>query len=236
MTGILKGEWKTFLYKFMIAYVLSMTGCGIAGMILLKLILLLDPQSTYIYFATFITMYAAVLIAFVFLGKLINTRFTLLVSFGKKRSSVIWYNIAMCFIMAVLLYAGTMIIYFTERGLYPLIYPDRLLEAGFSFGFMVKYGLVIYIFVSLVICFFYVISLKFGGKVFVIFYLTAMILVLVLPRLKYVNITVVDSVLSAVLRLIVSIPAAGWTIIGIIVSAILTGVSYNILNKYDVKY
>lgn len=236
MIDVLKKEWQLYLRNWLLKLLISMAAGGLFGVAALIIIMHVDKTSTYIYLGTVCSMYVAGFFAFLFLAGLVNTRFGLLVSFGQKRSSVIWYSVAASVLMSIVLYVVTMIIYLLEKKWYPVVYAGRRLEEGFSLSFLFKYGLLVFVLIAVFLWMLYVVSLKIGGKIFAVIYLIAMAVILLIPRLEDMGIRGMDTFLGKVFRFLISISSTGWVMTGIITGAIFVGLGYNSLKRYDVRY
>lgn len=236
MFDILKKEWKVYLNKNLLMMLLFMMLGGIVGIGALKLILFLEPESTYIYLGTIISIYVAGIYMFVIMAGVINTRLNLIISFGGKRSSVIWYSVAVTVLTALVSYVLTMIIFFLEKNIYSLVYASNGLEVGFGMGILVKYGLLIYVFVAILLWFLYALSLRYGGKCFAIAYLAFMAILMVVPRLAHANVKAVTSMLSVLAKIFMSITVAGWIAAGIVASVLMVISGFKVLKGYDVRY
>lgn len=228
-------EGKLFLYKNFLIMTGVMFLSGIAGAIILKIIMSLDMESTYINLGTLVSMYVA-FILMIFYSTQVNLRFTLLVAFGQKRSNVIAYSILGSVITGILLSAITYIVYTLENIAYPYIYKNNILDLEFKMSAIMPYIIAIFVFVSVIIWFMMILGIKYGQKVFLIIYGVVFGGILVIPKLPFID-TIFKSIgIEKILKMILSISSARWIIFGVICSAIFIAIGYNILKKFDVRY
>lgn len=237
MLDIFRGEWKLFLKKWLMILLIASVCAVAAGFILIKVVLIFEPDATYIHAGTIFMLYVAVLYSMIFMGNLANARFNLLVSFGKKRSGIINYTIITSLVLAVLIWGITLLVNIFERIMYPVFFKGNELEHDFiSFTFFEKYGLVIMVFALSTFWFVCALMRRFGGQIIAWIYLVIMAGVVVYTKFDLGGYVSGNSIASTIAGFFAGIPAIGWVCMALLLSAIFIVIGYNILRKYDLKF
>lgn len=237
MLDIYKGEWKLFLKKWLLIFLLASVCSIAAGFILVAIVLHFDGESTYIYAGTFFMLYVAILFGLFFMGNITNARFNLLVSFGKKRSDIAKYTIITSVTFAVILWVVAVLINTFEKWLYPLAFKASVLDPHFmDFSFLYKYGLFVTLFVMCLVWFVCTLMKKFGAHIIAWVYLAFGFGVLVFTKLDLGTYMAENSIASVIAGFFAGFTPIGWIGLGAILSAIFIVTGYNILRRFDVKF
>lgn len=237
MLDIYKGEWKLFLKKWLLILLFAAVCSVVAGFLLVSIVLYFDATSTYIYAGTFFMLYVTILFSLIFMGNITNTRFNLLVSFGKKRSDIAKYTIITSVALAVILWIVSVLINIFEKWLYPLVFANNVIDTDFwNFSFLYKYGLVLIVFLMCVVWFICTLMKKFGAQIIAWVYLIFGAGILIYTKFNLGEYLAGNSVASAIAGFFAGFTPVGWISLAVILSAIFIVTGYNILRRFDVKF
>lgn len=236
MPDILKKEWKLSLCKWVAAVFIVMACSLLAGMILVRIVLGISAENTYIYLGTIMGFYSLAITYFVFVTNLFNVRFRLMVSFGSRRNSVIAYLAAAACAGGILMYGCSMMMYLVEKNLYPVLYPQFCREKGFSLSALPRYGLLIYLLLAIAIWFLFILVSWMGEKVFVIACMVFAACCFLFSKAIQMNLEPVKNSFGILARMILSIPEKGWIGLGVASCVIMIGLGCVLLRRYDFKY
>ncbi len=236
MLEILKKEWKLSLSKWVTA-ILIVTGCSLlAGMILIRIVLGINAENTYIYLGTIMGFYSLAITYLAFIANLFNVRFRLMVSFGSRRNGSIAYLAVAACAVGILLYGCSMIMYLAEKNLYPALYPQFCREKGFSLSALPRYGLLIYLLSAIAIWFLFVLALWMGEKVFGIACMVFAACCFLFSKAIQMDFEPVKNAFGGLARMLLAIPEKGWIGLGIASCFIMIGLGCVLLRRYDFRY
>lgn len=234
MLDILKKEWNLVIKKWMgmsaIALLCSLLiGCGIVCIVMTVV-----GENEFICLGTVFSLYVSGVILFLFVTTLFNTRFSLLVSLGQKRSFVVKYMIFTTCAITVFTYGLTMIVYFIEKALYPLLFVNSMHAEGFSLDILIQYGLFLYFVIVAGMWVLYIFVMKFGEQIFAIACMAFVAVVVLLERIIEADNGRLSALSAKSEQFWESITATGWVITGIVFIICSLTVGYGVMKKHNI--
>lgn len=225
-------EWNLYLKKQFIKYICALLLGGAAGFLLVKLVCMLDADSTYIYGASIFAMIFAGTWTFV-IGNVLQTHFLLGVSMGQKRKNLIVSGLIFLVLLTVTVYIIVNVLLLLEKNVYPVLYAGVDVEGAWLVVSMQKWGLPVIGIVILTIWLFFVLNLKYGAKVFWIPYMVWMVVALI--SLNMSDTGIFSEILSRIILLISGFTAPVWIMVCVAADVLILLIGSRILMRLDVK-
>lgn len=230
MIEVYKKEWELYLKRQLIIHMVVLFAGAATGFFILGIVLLLNPETAYVFLGTIFSMLFAGIYSFVTADEF-NTRFILGVSFGQKRRNLILCELVFLVLLTVVSYAGILLFLVLEKNVYPIVFPGREAEGIQLFSFMPKWGILVIALVYLLVRMLFTLYMKYNGIVFGIIYVLGMTAAVLGSRFSWTGI-IIDSILLSLSTL----PVLIWVAAGIVSGIFVVLINSRIMMKIDVKY
>lgn len=230
MGELFRKEWKLCLKHLLIRHMVVLLAGALTGFLVLGLILMLDAESSYIFFGTVFSMIFAAVHLSVIMSQL-NTRFVLGVFFGQKRKHLVICDLIFLVMLTVVSYVGILLFLVLEKCAYPMLYSGREAEGIQMFSFMLKWGFLLIALVCLILRIIFTLYMKYNGIVFVILYVLGMTASVLGSRFSWAGVMI-----ARILLALSALPVLVWVAAGMAIGVFIVLINSSILMKIDVKY
>ncbi|MCM1466981.1 MAG: hypothetical protein NC086_02445 [Alistipes sp.] len=230
--SLFRKEWQVYLKKELIKFMCFFLCGAAAGFLLLYFVLKISGgETTYIYLMSIMAMVFAGFGMFL-TGHGLSVHFFLGVSMGQKRKDLIVSAMMCCGVLTLAGYAAVSLLLLFEKNVYPVLFAGIQAEGEMMAPWLWQWGLFVIAAVVLMAWFFFVLSMRFGSKVFWIPYLLYMTLMLFGRRFLHNG---SGRALGKILFVMAGFSPAVWILLCVVFAAFLILIGSRILMRLDVK-